>query len=120
MAKNFKELQAKMRPEVRARSEAKANAMIEEMPLDELRTALDITQEHLAELLHVNQAAISKVERRTDMYVSTLRRIIEAMGGQLEIRAILPDGVVRIIQFQDARKTRTAYSREAEYKAFAS
>ncbi len=104
MAKNFKTLQAKMSPEARVRSEDKANQMIREMALDELRAALDLTQEHLAELLHVNQAAISKVERRSDMYISTLRKIIEAMGGQLDIRAILPDGIVRINQFEEVRR----------------
>ena len=104
MAKKFKALQAKMSAEARARSEGEATRMIKEMALDELRGALDLTQEHLAELLHVNQAAISKVERRSDMYISTLRKIIEAMGGQLDIRAVLPNGVVRITQFEDVRK----------------
>ena len=104
MAKNFKELQAKRPREAHARAEAKANEMIAQMALDELREALKLTQESLAESLHVNQAAISKVERRTDMLISTLRKIIEAMGGHLEIRAILPNGVVRINQFEDVRK----------------
>jgi len=108
MAKNFKELQAKMSPQARARSEAKAERMIQEMALDELRTALDLTQEQLAEVLHVRQAAISKVERRSDMFISTLRKIIEAMGGELEIRAILPGGIVRISQFGELRKPHAA------------
>lgn len=106
MAKNFKELQTKMPAEARARSEAKAEGMIREMALDELRAALDLTQEQLADVLRVKQAAISKVERRSDMFISTLRRIIEAMGGELEIRAILPDGIVRINQFGDIRRPR--------------
>lgn len=104
MAKNFKELEAKMSPEARTRSEAKAREMMKEMALDEVREALKLTQESLAESLHVNQAAISKVERRTDMLISTLRKIIEAMGGELEIRAVLPSGVVRISQFQEVRE----------------
>jgi predicted transcriptional regulator len=101
MAKKFKEFEARMSPERRSRIQAKADELIREMPLDELREALRLTQESLAESLHVNQAAISKVERRTDMLVSTLRKIIEAMGGELEIRAVLPSGVVRITQFED-------------------
>lgn len=104
MAKNFKILQAKMPAQARARSEDEATRMIQEMALDELREALDLTQEHLAEVLQVNQAAVSKVERRSDMYISTLRKIIEAMGGRLDIRAVLPNGVVRINQFEDVRK----------------
>ncbi len=104
MAKNFRELEAKMPPAARARAQAKAERMLNDMALDELREALKLTQESLAESLHVNQAAISKVERRSDMLISTLRKIIQAMGGELEIRAILPAGVVRINQFQDLRK----------------
>jgi transcriptional regulator with XRE-family HTH domain len=104
MAKKFRELRARMSPEARGRSEAKAQIMFEEMALDELREALRLTQESLAQTLHVNQAAISKVERRSDMLISTLRKIIEAMGGELEIRAILPGGTVRIGQFEEIRE----------------
>lgn len=100
MAKNIKDLQAKMSPESRARSEATADRLIREMALDELRAARTLTQEHLSTILGVKQSAISKLERRTDMYVSTLRHFIEAMGGQIEIRAVFPDGDVRITQFQ--------------------
>jgi transcriptional regulator with XRE-family HTH domain len=73
------------------------------MALNELRVALTITQEHLAKILHVRQAAISKLERRADMYVSTLADFIRAMGGQLEIFAHFPQGKVRITQFQDVK-----------------
>jgi transcriptional regulator with XRE-family HTH domain len=69
------------------------------MALDELRAARELTQTHLAELFGVSQGSISRLERRTDMYVSTLAKFIEAMGGQLEIRAVFPDGSVRINQF---------------------
>jgi DNA-binding transcriptional regulator YiaG len=100
MAKNIKDLQAKMSPESRARSEVTAERLIQEMALDELRAARALTQEHLSTILGVKQSAISKLERRADMYVSTLRHFIEAMGGQLEIRAVFPDGDVRITQFQ--------------------
>jgi predicted transcriptional regulator len=107
MAKNFRNLLDKMSASARARVEAGAQEMVRDMPLDELRAALDLTQVHLAELLRVKQSAISKLERRSDMFISTLRRIIEAMGGELEIRAVFPAGVVRISQFRDARKNRT-------------
>ena len=105
MAKSFKKLQAKMPPAARARSEAKARKMIEEMALDELRAARDLTQEHLSKILGVRQAAVSKLERRTDMYISTLSDFIRAMGGTLEIRAIFLDGNVRIKQFGKLVKT---------------
>jgi len=103
MAKNFKTLESKMSPESRARAEAKAEQFIKEMPLDELRIARDLTQEHLAKILQVRQSAISKLERRTDMYLSTLQSMIKAMGGTLEIRAIFPEGQVRINQLREIR-----------------
>lgn len=92
MARNYRELQARMSPAARARATAKARDLIATMGLDELREARQLTQTHLARLLGVNQAAVSKLERRTDMYVSSLRHTIEAMGGQLEIWARFPDG----------------------------
>ena len=99
MARNFNELRAKMSPERRALNEAEAKRMLRDMPLDELRAARELTQQHLAEILQIKQASVSKMERRTDMYIGTLSKFIEAMGGQLEIRAIFPDGSVRITQF---------------------
>jgi transcriptional regulator with XRE-family HTH domain len=103
MAKNFKELRAKMSAEAQQRSRDKARRMAAAMALDELRAALELTQEQLAAVLEIRQAAVSKLERRTDMYVSTLRRFINAMGGRLEIRAVFPDhGAVEITQFSDA------------------
>jgi len=84
--------------------------MIQEMALDELRAARALTQEHLSTILGVKQAAISKLERRADMYVSTLRHFIEAMGGQLEIRAVFPDGDVRITQFRTLAEKNTKRS----------
>ncbi|HEV2697127.1 MAG TPA: XRE family transcriptional regulator [Terriglobales bacterium] len=93
-----------MSPESRVRAEAKAARLNYEMALDELREARKLTQEQLAEQLNVRQPAIARMERRTDMYVSTLRGVIKAMGGELGIRAIFPDGIVRINQFKQLRK----------------
>jgi transcriptional regulator with XRE-family HTH domain len=101
MAKPFRHLREKMSPEARAAVEQKTRAMLAEMPLQELRQARHLSQEQLATVLRVRQASISKLERRTDMYISTLRSFIEAMGGELEITAKFPEGVVRITQFRD-------------------
>jgi hypothetical protein len=101
MARNFKELQAKISPERRDRVERKVELALREMALDELRSARQLTQTGLANILGVDQGSISKLERRTDMYISTLRSYVEAMGGDLQIRAIFPDGEVQIKQFQD-------------------
>lgn len=99
MARNFKELQAKMSPESRTRSEAKAKQIIDELALDELREARNLTQEQLARVLRVRQSSISKMEKRADMYISTLQAFIKAMGGELKIEAIFPEGRVNITQF---------------------
>lgn len=101
MARNFKELQAKMSPERRARIEEKVKKALQQMALDELREARKLTQTQLAQVLHVDQGSVSKMERRADMYISTLRSYVEAMGGTLDIRAHFPDGEVQITQFQD-------------------
>jgi DNA-binding XRE family transcriptional regulator len=99
MARNFRELEAKMSPASRKRSRALAEKYRAEMPLDELREARAMTQVHLAKILGVNQAAVSKLERRTDMYVSTLQDFVKAMGGELKIIARFPEGTVEISQF---------------------
>lgn len=101
MAKKFAQLHEKMRPEARARAEALTRKILAEMPLQELRTARSFTQKELAQVLRVEQASISKLERRADMYISTLRRYIKAMGGELEITATFAEGEVRINQFED-------------------
>lgn len=101
MAKKFGELRARMSPESQARAEALYERMVAEMPLHELRHAKALSQAALAKRLQVNQAAVSKIEHRTDMYVSTLRDYIRAMGGELEIVARFPDGEVRIANFAE-------------------
>jgi DNA-binding Xre family transcriptional regulator len=101
MANKFEMLRGKMSPKRREVNRIAAQQMVAEMPLEELRSARNITQTHLASLLQITQASVSKMEKRTDMYVSTLRSFVQAMGGELEIRAIFPDGVVKIDQFSD-------------------
>lgn len=101
MAKKFSKLRVKMTPKARKKAASLAQEMLAEMPLQELRQARALSQEQLAKTLRVKQASVSKLERRTDMYIQTLRNYIEAMGGKLEITAKFPDGQVRINQFQD-------------------
>ncbi len=71
------------------------------MPLEELRKARQMTQAKLADALGVNQGEVSKIEHRTDIYLSTLADYVEALGGKLEIRAVFPDREMRITQFED-------------------
>jgi transcriptional regulator with XRE-family HTH domain len=90
-----------MSPAARTESEREFRRMVEEMPLRKLRAARDLTQENLASILHVKQSEVSKIERRTDMYLSTLASYVKAMGGNLEVRAAFPDGeIVKINQFE--------------------
>ena len=85
----------------RERAAQKVAVMLGEIPLQRLRQARGLAQKNLAELLHVQQPSIAKMEKRTDMYLSTLRSHIEAMGGHLEIIAQFPEGAVRISSFSD-------------------
>ena len=62
------------------------------MALDELRSAKRLTQVDMAEMLDVPQSSISRIEQRADMYLSTLRNYVHAMGGVLQIQAVFPDG----------------------------
>jgi predicted XRE-type DNA-binding protein len=101
MAKPFKALKERMSPESLERANQKAQEMLEAMPLQELRQARMLSQEQLAKALHLKQPSVSKLEKRTDMYISTLRSFVNAMGGDLEIVARFPEGSVRINQFED-------------------
>ena len=99
MTHKFSELEAKMSPEAREWVKQEVEKALAEMPLHELRNARCLSQKMLTEVLHIQQPAIAKLERRTDMYISTLRSHIEAMGGQLDIIARFPDGDVEISNF---------------------
>lgn len=99
MTKKFSALRAELSPQARNKSAALARKMLSEMPLHELRNARGLSQLDIARLLNIQQPAIAKQERRTDMYLSTLRNHIEALGGQLEILARFPEGDVRITNF---------------------
>lgn len=99
MAKKFSKLRENMSAEAQAKSGARSAAMLAEMPLHELRRARGLSQQTLASALHIQQPAVAKLEKRTDMYVSTLRNHIRAMGGELEVIARFPDGEVRIENF---------------------
>lgn len=105
MARKFSELRAKMDPVRRARVDARVKEAIAEMPLCDLRRARELSQVRLAEALETTQSEISKIEHRTDLYVSTLRSYIEAMGGELEIVARFPDGSVKVNQFRDSEQS---------------
>jgi DNA-binding XRE family transcriptional regulator len=99
--RSFAELRARLSPEARAKAEAEAQLIGAEMDLAEVRRALKLSQEEIGQTLQIQQGSVAKIEKRADMYVSTLRRFIEAMGGELEIIARFPDHAVKIRNFSD-------------------
>lgn len=99
MAKSFQTLREKMSPEAQAQAEARTNEMLVELALQDLRKSLDLTQEQVAEAMQMNQAAVSKMEHQSDIYVSTLRKFVLALGGHVKIVASFPDREVVINQF---------------------
>ncbi len=102
MARKFSELEAKMSAESRARAQERAKEMMAEMLLAEIRKAVGLTQADLAASLGIKQPTLSRLESQDDMQISTLRRLVQALGGELEIIAHLPGGDIRLSQFKDA------------------
>ena len=94
MARKFSELYNKLPPATRERVETRVSAYKTEMALEDLRRERHLTQVNLARNLGINQGAVSKIEKRGDMHVGTLRKHIEAMGGSLQLRAVFPDGEI--------------------------
>ena len=95
----FQKLRDRMSPEARARATLKAREMMAEMLLGEIRKEAGFTQEQVAEILGIRQPSLSKLESQDDMQISTLRKIVHALGGDVEIIAHMPGGDIRIRQF---------------------
>jgi transcriptional regulator with XRE-family HTH domain len=86
------EVLARMSPEMRAEVEVRGRELIEEvLTLRDLRSAHQLTQKRVAELLGVQQDSVSRMERRTDMLLSTMSGYVEAMGGTLRLIAEFPN-----------------------------
>src|SRR5258708_26473706 len=88
----LKQRMKELSPDRRKRVEARAARLIaEEMTLQELRRARKLTQVRMAKALRISQDGVSRLERRTDLLLSTLRKSVEAMGGRLSLVAEFPD-----------------------------
>src|SRR5260370_38498046 len=92
----WSELESKMSPAARAEARRRVQEELKKMPLHELRAARRLTQQQLAQTLNMTQAAVSQLEQRTDIYLSTLENFVEAMGGRLEMYAVFPEGKVKL------------------------
>ncbi len=100
MAKSFNTLKDKISIERKAKIAERITEALAQMPLAELRQARKLTQEQIARSMKIKQASVSKMEGQADMYISTLRKYITAMGGELEIVAKFPDGNISIDKFK--------------------
>lgn len=105
MVRSPKELDRTVHSDAVVQEEHTNQGTLAAMPLDALRDARQLTQVQMAQLLKISQGAVSKVERRTDMFVSTLRNYVRAIGGDLEIRAVFPEGDVLIDQFHTLKRS---------------
>jgi len=105
MARKFNELFSKMAPEAQARVNEWVQNEVKNLALGELREARNLTQVELAKRLKIDQAAVSKIEHRADMYLSTLETMIEGMGGKLKMVAEFPSGQVQFATIRIPKKS---------------
>jgi len=92
MANKWNNLKRNMSPQAQARLEARVKETLRSMPLAEIRKAIGMTQAELADKLEIAQGSVSKIENAADMYLTTLRKYVEALGGELHLTATFADG----------------------------
>lgn len=107
MAKSFDALVKRTTTKkTRERGKRRARELMAEMLLAEVRNATGKSQSELAKALGIKQPSLSKLERQSDMQISTLGKIVEALGGELEVVARFPSRRVKIAQFGKRSDTR--------------
>ena len=100
MAKSFDELVKRTTtPATRRRAARRTRQMLAELLLSEIRRLAGRSQRELAEALGIKQPSLSKLENQDDMQIGTLQRIVEALGGEVQVLARFPQGIVRVKQF---------------------
>jgi len=92
--KTWQEFEAQLPQRVRDKINAKFKVTMARLRLGDIREAVGKTQVEVADELGLGQGSVSKIERAADMYLSTLRRYVEALGGELEVLARFPEGTV--------------------------
>jgi DNA-binding XRE family transcriptional regulator len=88
LTRKLNQLPQKRRQQIQARA---AQLIAQEMSLRDLRLARHLTQEKMAELLNIRQEGVSRLEKRSDLHLSTLREVVKAMGGELRLVVEFPD-----------------------------
>jgi transcriptional regulator with XRE-family HTH domain len=107
MAKSFDSLVKRTTTKrTRERAARRAKELLEEMLVSEIRQLAGKSQREVADVLGIKQPSLSKIENQSDMQISTLRGIIAALGGELEIVARFPSRTVRIKPFAAAKRSR--------------
>jgi transcriptional regulator with XRE-family HTH domain len=113
MAKSFDNLVKQTTTKrTRIRAARRTKELLGELLLSELRELAGKSQRTLAAALGIKQPSLSKLENQDDMQISTLRRIVQALGGELEVTAKFPKGTVKLEQFDG--RTHPARSRHRE------
>lgn len=88
----LQEMKQRLPEERRAKIDARTQELIaEELTLQELRKALDLTQKQIAKNMDIGQDNVSRLEKRGDLHISTLRNYVEAIGGHLRLTVEFPD-----------------------------
>lgn len=109
MGRDFDELRQTMTPERRRRNAVAADRILLDLTLQELRQDITgLSQEDVAKILEVTQGYVSRLERQDDMLLSNLYAYVEALGGEVEIRAKFPNREVQISQFREVEKLKAA------------
>lgn len=121
MATKWNDLKHKSSPEVRANLQQEAHAELDRIGFHKLRQARQQTQVAIAERLNIGQGAVSRIEKQSDFLLSTLREYVGALGGQLELRVMFPDGnfVIETLAPATSTKKRSARAQATSPKAAA-
>lgn len=107
MAKSFDELVRRTTTKAtRRRAARRGRELLAELLLSEIRKLAGRSQRELADALGIKQPSLSKLESQDDMQISTLTRIVEALGGEVRVLARFPRGTVRVRQFDRSKKRR--------------
>lgn len=101
MTVKFSNLRLNMKPESQLRVQAKTEQLLAGTPFHALEQARRLSKKLLVKVLDIDEPSIAKIEKRTDMYLSTLRTHIQAMGGELEVVAHFPCGSISINNFSE-------------------
>jgi len=119
MAVKWNDLKHKSSPEIRANLKREAEAELERIGFHKLRQARQQTQVAIAERLNIAQGTVSRMEKQSDFLLSTLREYVGALGGQLELRAVFPDGdfVIETLAPTTSTKKRPSRIRPASGRA---